>query len=77
MIKKYIAATALLLCAGAAVVITATAVSRTKIHPAETDDLSVQEEYFQDDVDIVMEPPVREAVVQEEPAETVARQPVQ
>ena len=71
MIKKYIAATALLLCAGAAVVITATAVSRTKIRPAETDDLSVQEEYFQDDVDIVMEPPVREAVVQEEPAETV------
>ena len=72
MIKKYIAATAILLSAGAAVVITASAVSKTKIQPVEVNEQNIQQEYFLDDVDIVMEPPVRDvAVVQDESTEAV------
>ena len=72
MIKKYIAATAILLTAGAAVVIVASAVSRTKIQSVDLNEQNVQQEYFLDDVDIVMEPPARDvAVVQDESTEAV------
>ncbi len=72
MIKKYIAATAILLTAGAAVVITASAVSRTKIQQVDLSEENIQQEYFLDDVDIVMEPPEREvAMVQDESTEAV------
>lgn len=72
MIKKYIAATAILLSAGAAVVITASAVSRTKVKPAEVNEQNIQQEYFQDEVDIIMDTPVRDvAVVQDESTEAV------
>ena len=70
MIKKYIAATAILISAGAAVVITASAVSKTRIQPA--DEQNIQQEYFLDDVDIIMETPARDvAVVQDESTEAV------
>ena len=74
MIKKYIAATAILLCAGAAVVITATAVTKTNIRRA-SEELTVaetQDAYFVDSVDVIAQTPVIEtAMIQEETAEPV------
>ncbi|MBQ6550664.1 MAG: SH3 domain-containing protein [Lachnospiraceae bacterium] len=73
MIKKYIAATAILISAGAAVVITAMAVTNTKIQRAAEDTVTQEvQEYLVDEVAAPEETlPPETALVMEEPTEAV------